>query len=298
MDNALSAMLAGEDNTGDWSAEVTRADLEAASDWVSEQMQKRAPTYTRNPPMSDETMLKPCPFCGGEPEIIHIDEGENAGGSCVCCTKCQASSNVEFEFKENFVSNWNRRSTPSTRDEVEPTEAMVEAFRDWYALHRGRPILKGAARRVVRRILAAAPPSPPHPKACKGCGHVGPVPADKIACCPDGKRYDPTPTRDGVGPVAGEVVAWVSPEQLAAHTDRPESPVGGLYLPVRKARAGLFTQPLYAAPPDPQDDALRRAFDVGVDVGYRDITGREAPQSFKDKKWAEALAAGQEGGAA
>lgn len=56
-----------------------------------------------------EEELKPCPFCGGKAEILDIDDGENAGGSCVSCTQCLASSNVEFEFKENFVSNWNRR---------------------------------------------------------------------------------------------------------------------------------------------------------------------------------------------
>ena len=32
-------------------------------------------------------------------------------------------------------------------------------------------------------------------EACRGCGHVGPVPKDRIACCPDGKRYDTTPVR-------------------------------------------------------------------------------------------------------
>lgn len=54
--------------------------------------------------------LLPCPFCGGDAERIDIEDGENAGGSCISCTVCQASSNIEFEFKENFVSNWNRRS--------------------------------------------------------------------------------------------------------------------------------------------------------------------------------------------
>lgn len=57
----------------------------------------------------DVAELLPCPFCGGKAEIINIEEGENAGGSCVCCTKCNASGNVEFGFKENFISNWNRR---------------------------------------------------------------------------------------------------------------------------------------------------------------------------------------------
>lgn len=62
--------------------------------------------------MNETNELLPCPFCGGPAEIVHIDDGENAGGSCVCCTSCLASGNVEFEFKENFVSNWNRRASP------------------------------------------------------------------------------------------------------------------------------------------------------------------------------------------
>lgn len=70
--------------------------------------------------MSDE--LKACPFCGGDAERLDIEEGENAGGSCVSCTVCQASSNVEFGFKENFVSNWNRRVMPS------PEEWLRESF--------------------------------------------------------------------------------------------------------------------------------------------------------------------------
>lgn len=58
--------------------------------------------------MPDELM--PCPFCGGEAERIDIEEGENAGGSCVSCKKCLASGPVEFDFKENFTRNWNRRA--------------------------------------------------------------------------------------------------------------------------------------------------------------------------------------------
>lgn len=59
--------------------------------------------------------LEPCPFCGEQAERVDIDEGENAGGSCICCTVCQASGNIEFGRKENFVSNWNRRSTMKTK---------------------------------------------------------------------------------------------------------------------------------------------------------------------------------------
>jgi Lar family restriction alleviation protein len=61
--------------------------------------------------MSDK--LLPCPFCGGEAERVDIEEGENAGGSCICCTVCQASGYIEFGRKDNFVSNWNRRAALS-----------------------------------------------------------------------------------------------------------------------------------------------------------------------------------------
>lgn len=75
--------------------------------------------------------LKPCPFCGGEAERIDIGDGENAGGSCVSCTVCQASSNVEFEFKENFISNWNRRAPAEARavyPEWRPIETAPKDF--------------------------------------------------------------------------------------------------------------------------------------------------------------------------
>ena len=43
---------------------------------------------------------------------------------------------------------------------VSVPEPMIEAFRDWYALHFGRPIMKGKARKIVGRILSAAPAAP------------------------------------------------------------------------------------------------------------------------------------------
>lgn len=78
--------------------------------------------------------LLPCPFCGGDAEIVHIEDGENAGGRCVCCTRCMASGNVDFGRKENFVANWNRRALPAaSQPEVEPVAWLVhKAGRGWY----------------------------------------------------------------------------------------------------------------------------------------------------------------------
>ncbi len=55
--------------------------------------------------------LLPCPFCGSPARRIDfgVGSGENEGGSCIECTGCQASGPVEFGYKENFISNWNRR---------------------------------------------------------------------------------------------------------------------------------------------------------------------------------------------
>lgn len=62
--------------------------------------------------MDELIKLLPCPFCGGEAERIDFGPGdaENAGGSCIACKRCQSSGPVEFGYKENFISNWNRRA--------------------------------------------------------------------------------------------------------------------------------------------------------------------------------------------
>ena len=59
------------------------------------------------------TNLKPCPFCGGEAERIDIpaehDDIENAGASCIQCSRCAASTALHFDRKENLESSWNDR---------------------------------------------------------------------------------------------------------------------------------------------------------------------------------------------
>lgn len=64
--------------------------------------------------MSQSESLKPCPFCGGEPERLELTDEDNFGGSVISCKKCGASSPVHFDRKENLDDSWNRR--PSTAD--------------------------------------------------------------------------------------------------------------------------------------------------------------------------------------
>lgn len=40
MQNAISAMLSGEQGEGDWDPDVSREALEAADDWVNEKLRK------------------------------------------------------------------------------------------------------------------------------------------------------------------------------------------------------------------------------------------------------------------
>lgn len=93
-------------------------------------------------PMTDtQAGLLPCPFCGGEAERIdfpHDPLDVNAGGSCISCKKCGASSAVHFDRKENLYSDWNDRpSTPASAEVVERAkQLLVEA-------NNGAAILQG-----------------------------------------------------------------------------------------------------------------------------------------------------------
>lgn len=39
----------------------------------------------------------------------------NAGGSVIACTRCEASTAVHFDRKENLYSSWNDRNDAATR---------------------------------------------------------------------------------------------------------------------------------------------------------------------------------------
>ena len=76
--------------------------------------------------------LKPCPFCGGEATRITLtdaDGSENVGGDVICCTRCSASSHVEFGRKENLVSAWNTRAPNEALTERADMAAEIERLR-------------------------------------------------------------------------------------------------------------------------------------------------------------------------
>lgn len=84
-----------------------------------------AMTSTAIPSPKGETQLENCPFCGGNASRQDLTDDDNAGGSCITCDSCGASSPVHFDRKENLYDSWNRRSTSSS-DDVR-REALEEA---------------------------------------------------------------------------------------------------------------------------------------------------------------------------
>ncbi|MDB6454749.1 Lar family restriction alleviation protein [Falsirhodobacter sp. 20TX0035] len=115
----------------------------------------------------DGEML-PCPFCGGPPDRLTLDEDDgkhNAGGDVIYCKRCGASSHVEFGFKENLVDRWNTRTSPPpsaaptdseegpcVEDDGCPTE-MAVLKRFWRKYH---PLFKDAAPTDNTALVEAA----------------------------------------------------------------------------------------------------------------------------------------------
>lgn len=67
--------------------------------------------------MTESTDLLPCPFCGGDAEIVDaVEAGESA--KVVCCKRCLSSSKVVFALMDDvtfdLASAWNTRARPMT----------------------------------------------------------------------------------------------------------------------------------------------------------------------------------------
>ena len=60
--------------------------------------------------MTEETKLKPCPFCGGKPVIYKSMPDRRAW---VMCSECGATSPSGFREK-TAIKAWNRRANDDT----------------------------------------------------------------------------------------------------------------------------------------------------------------------------------------
>lgn len=59
--------------------------------------------------------LKPCPFCGGEAQLIKNEYGDNTGYAFVICQDCgnrakKFSKSLDFCAVEEAIEAWNRRA--------------------------------------------------------------------------------------------------------------------------------------------------------------------------------------------
>lgn len=78
--------------------------------------------------MSGAAELKPCPFCGGNAkreDIGAAKEIENGGASYIHCSRCEASTALHFNRKENLVSSWNDRTSSSFSDWIDDEMAVA-----------------------------------------------------------------------------------------------------------------------------------------------------------------------------
>ena len=80
--------------------------------------------------MSEE--LKPCPFCGGEPEIVECDYGMYFTGYAVYCRQCSVKVGVTgrlgeayewvpiFSTEADAIASWNTRCERTCKVELTP----------------------------------------------------------------------------------------------------------------------------------------------------------------------------------
>ena len=130
---------------------------------------------------------------------------------------------------------------------------------------------------VKEYIIQHAHPSLGGGEACKGCGHVGPVPQDRVSCCPDGKRYNTLARAEALDEgAAGEPVAWRDP------TDMPSIEEGSekwfIVAVRRKHSERVFT---FSAP---YLNGVVLEFDEDDDLVERPMTGWASQEYDEDRR--------------
>ena len=93
------------------------------------------------PAEEDGKALKACPFCGGAAERVDIEatfddltghfQEENAGGSFIHCLRCEASTAIMFDRKENLIGAWNDRVSIFRISTLPPAEEVAEPLVDF-----------------------------------------------------------------------------------------------------------------------------------------------------------------------
>lgn len=66
------------------------------------------PAFTSCPDFEAKAVLAPCPFCGGEAEVIIKDWDNRADEYMVHCTKCGVRQKDYYANKESVIKAWNR----------------------------------------------------------------------------------------------------------------------------------------------------------------------------------------------
>ena len=104
--------------------------------------------------------LLPCPFCGGEAELVQI-----ANRTGVRCTAIDCAGSMRLPLpEEDAAALWNRRPPVvhgwPDREAVE--DALDVTLHRWRALDADKTeeAVRGFARESVRLLLAALPPDP------------------------------------------------------------------------------------------------------------------------------------------
>ncbi|AZQ55981.1 Lar family restriction alleviation protein [Burkholderia cenocepacia] len=106
--------------------------------------------------------LLACPFCGGEPKRMTLNDEANFGGNVIVCTSCDCSTHVEFGEKLGLVEAWNSRvahsRSPAMAAEAVAIYQVPEGCGTWSDVS---PELFEQSSPARRRVVYATPQPAP-----------------------------------------------------------------------------------------------------------------------------------------